>query len=364
MDIGPRVLLSAQLLAPGKGGISTTARMTATALARRYQVRALACQDEVDQKLGSVSVRAFGNNRLSFVLANALESQWATHVVYDFAGTARAHLRLPCLGRPYAVWVLGWEIWQRSPKYLQAIAGATLVLVISDYTLKRAGEAIPAGIDVRVCPLGTPEDTPPVSVGPSNGQPTVMLLGRADELFAKGHDILIDVWPQVVSAVPNARLLFVGGGVALSKVRDLAAASPAREAIEIAGFVPDECLDAYWRKATVFAMLGFAEGFGLVYAEAMRHGLPVIASTDDAGQEVNIDGVTGFNIARADKRRLTEALVALLSDHDYARALGASGHTLWRERYAFSVFAQRFAVVTADFLSSTDDAGRSHRIPR
>jgi phosphatidylinositol alpha-1,6-mannosyltransferase len=348
----PRVLLSAQLLAPGKGGICTAARMTATALAQRYQVRALACQDEVDHKLGSVSVRAFCNNRLSFVLANLFESHWATHIVYDFAGTARAHLRLPRLIRPYAVSVHGWEVWQRSPKYLQAIADATLVLVASDYTLKRAGEAIPAGIDVRVCPLGTLEDIPPVSIGPSNGAPTVMLLGRADELFAKGHDILIDVWPQVVSAVPDARLLFVGGGVALSIVRGLAAASPARAAIEIAGFVPDECLHAYWQRATVFAMLGFAEGFGLVYAEAMRRGLPVIASTDDAGQEVNIDGVTGFNIGRADKRRLAEALVALLSDYDYARTLGASGHKRWREHYAFSAFTQRFTAATADFLAT------------
>jgi phosphatidylinositol alpha-1,6-mannosyltransferase len=345
--------MSAQFLTPGNGGICTVARMTTTVLSSRYAVRALACQDELDHKIGSISVRAFGHHRVPFVLSNVIESQRATHVVYDFAGTARAHLKVSLLRRPYAVWVHGWEIWQRpSPKYLRAISGATLVLANSAYTLERAGDVLPGGIHVKVCPLGTSEDSPPAVAGSSDGPPTVMLLGRADELFAKGHDILIDVWPYVVSAVPDARLVFVGGGTALGKVRDLVAASPACEAIEIAGFVPNECLEAYWRRSTVFAMLGFAEGFGLVYVDAMRHSLPVIASMDDGGQEVNVDGITGFNVARSNKERLIEILVALLRDRDYARAFGEAGHTRWLQLYAFSAFRQRLIAATSDFFSA------------
>jgi len=345
--------MSAQFLASGIGGICTVARMTATALSRHYGVGALACQDEADHAIGRVPVRTFANDRLRFALSNFLESRHATHVIYDFAGTARVHVPAPFLWRPYAVWVHGWEVWHESPpKYLRAIAGADLVLVNSAYTLRRAGKVFPAGIDVRVCPLATPEDSPVAAIGPSDGPPTVMLLGRADELFAKGHDILIDVWPDVVSAVPDARLLLVGGGSALPKVRDLAAASPARGAIEIVGFVSAEGLEACWRRASVFAMLGFAEGFGLTYVDAMRHGLPVVASTDDGGQEVNVDGVTGFNVARSNKRRLTEILVAFLRDRHYATVLGASGLERWREHFSFSVFEKRLVAATHDFLSA------------
>lgn len=348
-----RILLSAQSLSRGNGGICTVARMTATALSRYNSVRALACQDEVDHEIGPVCVRAFDNRRIAFVLSNGLESQRATHVVYDFAGTARAQLKLPFFRRPYAVWIHGWEVWEEpSPQYLRAIAGATLVLANSAYTVERAGKALRCAADVRACPLGTPEDSPPDATEPRSGPPTVMLMGRADELFAKGHDILIDIWPHVVSAVPDARLVFVGGGDALGRVRDLVAASSARKAIEVAGFVPDEGLDAYWRRATVFAMLGFAEGFGLVYVDAMRYGLPVVASTEDAGQDVNIDGKTGFNVARFDRKRLTDVLVTLLRDREYARALGASGHRRWREHYTFSAFRRRLRVATTDFLST------------
>ncbi len=286
-------------------------------------------------------------------MCNFLEAQRATHVIYDFAGTARAHLGLPFLQKPYAVWVHGWELWHGpKSKHLRALAGADLILANSSYTLVRAGNVLSTVNDVRVCQLGTPEDSPPAIVGPSDGPPTVMLLGRADELFAKGHDILIDIWPHVVSAVPDAQLLFVGGGVALDKVRDLVAASPARRAIEVAGFVPDEGLENYWRRTTVFAMPGFAEGFGLVYVDAMRRGLPIVASTEDGGQEVNVDGRTGFNIPRSNKRRLTDVLVSLLRNRDYARSLGMAGHACWREQYAFSAFCKRLNVATADFVST------------
>ncbi len=286
-------------------------------------------------------------------MANLAASQHATHVIYDFAGTARAHVDLPFRRRPYAVWVHGLEVWDASPrKYLHAVSGANLILANSFYTVARAGGALLSGVEVVTCPPGTPEDAAPAKIGPSEGPPTVMLLGRADELFAKGHDLLIEIWPDVAAAVPEAKLLFVGGGNALQKVCDLAAASPARHAIEIAGFVPDDALEAFWRRTTVFAMLGFAEGFGLVYAEAMRRGLPVIASTEDAGQEINLDGKTGFNVSRKDKRRITEALVTLLRDRDYARTLGAAAHLRWNEQYTFAAFKRRLIAATDRFLTA------------
>ena len=99
-------------------------------------------------------------------------------------------------------------------------------------------------------------------------------------------------------------------------------------------------------------MLGYTEGFGLVYIEAMRRGLPVIASTDDAGQEVNVDGKTGFNVPCKDKRRLTELLVTLLRNRDLARCLGAASHLRWSEQYTFSAFKNRFTDATKKFLNA------------
>lgn len=345
------MLLSAQFLAPGNGGICTVARMTAMALAGECAMTALACQDTQDHAIGTLAVRAFRGNRLSFVLNNYAAILGSRSVIYDFAGTARAHLNLPFARKPYAVWIHGLEVWNDAPaKYLKAVAQASLVLSNSRTTLERAGRALQTA-NVRICELGTVQDHAPEPGAMTPSPPTVLLLGRIDELWGKGHDILIEIWPRVVAAVPDARLLFVGGGPALDGLRAMVAASPARSSITVTGFVPEDELERYWRAAHLFAMLGDAEGFGLVYADAMRYGLPVIASREDAGQEVNLDGVTGFNVARADHARLVDVLVTLLRDRDLAGRLGQAGLARWRERYRFGAFRRRLLAATQEFLA-------------
>jgi len=345
-----RILLSTLSMQQGNGGVCTVARMTAAALSQHHHVTAISCQDTGDYVVGDIAVRSYSDHRLRFVLANAAETARASHVIYDHAGTARAHLNTLFWRRPYALWLHGWEIWERPPlKYVWAVERASILLANSAYTAERA-QQITKGRHVVTCPLGTPTDEEPVHVGPSPGPPTLMLIGRADELFAKGHDLLIEIWPNVVAAIPDAHLVFVGGGSALDRVRRLAAASPARDTIEIAGFVAEERLESYWQRTTVFAMPGFAEGFGLVYIDAMRHGIPVIASTEDGGQEVNRHGITGFNIARSDKSTLTEAIVCLLSDRDTASRLGSAGHDLWRAQYRRTDFERRLITGLDDFL--------------
>ena len=89
---------------------------------------------------------------------------------------------------------------------------------------------------------------------------------------------LVSIWPRVVSAVADARLVFVGGGPALSALRDLVAQSPAAASIDVVGFAPAHRIDAIWRRTTVLAMPSVEEGFGLVFIEAMRRGVPVITS--------------------------------------------------------------------------------------
>lgn len=349
----PSILLGAQYLAEGSGGIGGVARMTAAALGRRHALSAMACMEPADFRIGDAAVRAFRGSRVRFVAGLAREALRSTHVVYDFAGTARAQ-KLPLLrGLPSAIWVHGWEVWDAPrPDYIRALERADLVLVNSAYTLERAGSALKGVKTVRVCPLATSSDEIPAVTGPSEGPPVVLLLGRIDQLLAKGHEILISIWPKVASAVPGARLVFAGGGEAVGHVRALAAASPAAASIEVTGFVPAENVEALWRRATVFAMPAFGEGFGLVYIEAMRQGIPVIASLEDAGQEINSEGITGFNISRNSQGGIANAVIALLRDRDLCRKFGAAGHARWKDSYRFSSFEARLAAATADFLSA------------
>jgi phosphatidylinositol alpha-1,6-mannosyltransferase len=92
------------------------------------------------------------------------------------------------------------------------------------------------------------------------------------------------------------------------------------------------------------------EGFGIVYVEAMRHGLPIIASVHDAGQEVNMDQVTGFNIDLDRPGELAERVILLLRDANLAQWMGIAAAARWREHFAWTAFRKRLEPILAEFL--------------
>jgi phosphatidyl-myo-inositol dimannoside synthase len=335
--------VSAQHLEPGQGGIGRVSRLSVKALQRHGKLRALAVEDRRRYSIDSVQTVPCGGSRLGFFLANSWEVLSGRKILYDFAGTARAHLPVYKYRSSYAVWIHGLELWNRPVRsdYVSAVRGADLILANSHYTLARAEETIGGLPQAQVCWLGTEQDEA-VATPPQSRAPALLFLGRSDDLFAKGQDILIDAWPDVISKVPGAKLIFAGGGTHLPKLVEMTRASPAAADIEILGFLSDAEIDAVWARATAFAMLSHVEGFGLVYAEAMRQGVPVLASTEDASQEINLDGVTGFNVSRSDRSGIIDRIVCLMRDRELASALGSAGLERWRKNFRFSCFQERF----------------------
>jgi phosphatidylinositol alpha-1,6-mannosyltransferase len=170
-----------------------------------------------------------------------------------------------------------------------------------------------------------------------------MIVARIDEQGGyKGHRELIACWPNVVSRVPAARLRIVGSGPGREVVGGLVRESPARASIDLLGFVPEHALPRLFQQSAVLAMPSRGEGFGLAYAEAMRHGVPVIASVHDAAPEINLDGVTGFNVDLDQGQALPQALIRLLSQPELARSMGRAAQQHWREELCYSRFADRF----------------------
>lgn len=355
---GAPVFLGSQHLSPEKGGIAVVARLTARVLSRMGRpARLLSLLDERDGELEGLAWRSTRSNRLAFVSRCHLAALSCNRFVYDSVSTARGHPRLGALRRPYALWMHGIEVWYSLHKdRARALRAADLVLVNSYATLEKFRNLHGQLETAKVCLLGTEADEPPEPGPGADGPPTVLVLARMDiDGFYKGHKELIACWPEVVAAVPGARLVIAGGGSGLEHVRGLVSASTASPHIEVKGFVPDEALPGLWRSANVFAMPSRNEGFGLVYAEAMRHGLPVIASVHDAGREVNLDGATGYNVDLDSAHELPERLISLLGAPEQARRMGQNGHERWHTQFRFSAFETRLRGILEPFL---DHGGR------
>ena len=101
------------------------------------------------------------------------------------------------------------------------------------------------------------------------------------------------------------------------------------------------------RRARLFAMLSRVEGFGLVFAEAMSHGVPVLTSDEDASIEVSLDGQTGLAVSRGDLCAVSRAIVSVLNDDRLFESLSHNAFDRWSRHFCFSAFRERFLRVAA-----------------
>jgi phosphatidylinositol alpha-1,6-mannosyltransferase len=269
-------------------------------------------------------------------------------VFIDMVGLARSlQLPLPLPRAPYALFCHGIELDRATPgsRYERAVREARLLVANSQFTAARVRERHPeVGERLRVTPLCVdPARLERWSLLPpreaARREPIVLIVGRLwAEEGGKGHDQLLEGWQRVRTAVPGAQLWIVGDGDDRPRLEGRARELGVADAVRFLGHVAEaELVDAY-RRAALFAMPSRQEGFGLVYAEALWHGLPCLASTADAGAEVVRDGETGRLVPYGDVDAAAEAIAGLLLDPEGLRAMGEAAGRDARERFGYERF--------------------------
>lgn len=165
----------------------------------------------------------------------------------------------------------------------------------------------------------------------SAGVPRLVMIGSINA--GKGQDLLLDAFALVRRP---AELHFYGnvGLSARGYAEQLAkrAAEPG-----LAGRVffhpPTDDVGGVLAESDVLVHTSRRESFGLVLAEAMAAGLPVIAHDLGGMREVVADGLCGFLVPPGDAKRLSERIDELLADPVLRQRLGRAGRELARQRF-------------------------------
>ena len=77
------------------------------------------------------------------------------------------------------------------------------------------------------------------------------------------------------------------------------------------GAVPRAELRKHYSQASVLVLPSIQDGFGLVQAQAMACGVPVIATENTGAADLFTDGVEGFIVPIRDARAIREKILAL-----------------------------------------------------
>ena len=128
----------------------------------------------------------------------------------------------------------------------------------------------------------------------------------------KNHMHLVDIWPTILSKVPDAHLLFAGSGELLETVRVKVNELGLEEKITFLGAinnVPD-----LLSISDVGLFVSSYEGFGLVLIENFAMQVPVVASNIDSFKEVILHGQNGFLVSLEDRQEFADVIIKLCTD--------------------------------------------------
>jgi phosphatidyl-myo-inositol dimannoside synthase len=263
-------------------------------------------------------------------------------------------------GNPYAVFLHGVECWH--PLRLRSrigVTGATLLFFNSNHTRTTFLKFNPWAVKLahRVIPLGVPlsvlnQPNSSKSTICSDATLRVLCVGRmskADyyEGFRDGKDLykgfkqLIQAVGQAAQAGLSIRLEIVGDGDARPELEAWLAARPEASLVTLLGRVSDERLAQAYDENDVFCLPSEGEGFGLVFAEAMAHGLPCVCVNAGAAPEVVTDQVTGLVARPRDVDDLAAKFILLGRDTALRARLGAAARQRVVDFFAYDKFLAR-----------------------
>lgn len=166
-------------------------------------------------------------------------------------------------------------------------------------------------IDVVVAVPGT--DPAPAARGSTDGE--VRLLCVASFIPRKGHLDLI--FALAGCALLPWRLLCIGSldrdPKTVVAVRQKIAHYGLGAQVTLAGEVNDETLAAAYANADIFVLPSALEGYGMAFAEALAHGLPVVGSGDGAVRDT-VPEAAGLIVPVGDRDALRQALTRIIMD--------------------------------------------------
>ena len=201
------------------------------------------------------------------------------------------------------------------PSLIRVLEMARKIVLIGPNLLEHSPTLQPYSHKCDVIPLAysTVNDTEPISKGRKFNQnkSTILFVGKLRKY--KGVQFLI----RSLQYIPDVQLRIVGSGEESSNLKLLTNKLGIDSRVTFLGNVPNENISSEYRNADIFVLpsIDGSEAFGIVQAEAMSYGLPVINTyLPSCVPFVSLNEVTGVTIPPGDPVALASAIRKLCDD--------------------------------------------------
>jgi len=122
-----------------------------------------------------------------------------------------------------------------------------------------------------------------------------------------------------------------------------------RDRVHVLGAVSSETLEALYLDADVFVLASRYEGYGMAFAEALAHGLPVVATTGGAIPET-VPPTAGILVEPGNVHQFAQALRQIMTDENLRSALSVGAVQAAKNQPDWKQSAEYFSVALQSIL--------------
>ena len=191
-----------------------------------------------------------------------------------------------------------------------------------------------------------PLDVRPVKPAPK-GPVVIGTLGRLHE--NKGIDVMLKAFARLRAGGMAARLKIAGDGPEMPALRALATELGLGDAVEFTGWVSPAA--DYLATLDLFVLPSRVEPFGLVVAESMAAGVPVVASRIDGPREILQGGAFGQLAAPDDDDALADAMARATGDWRTTLQMAAAAQSHALDQFSLDAGTRRLKAVLEQIAS-------------
>jgi len=148
----------------------------------------------------------------------------------------------------------------------------------------------------------------------------------------KNFALLIRAFAPLAARWPQLSLTIVGDGPERAALEKLATHLGLTGAVRFLGFRSD--IDELLAQSDVFVLTSLSEGIPMSILEAMKSGLPVVATRVGGVPATVAEGETGVLVESGDESALVRALASLIEHPRAAEAMGAAGHARVLQKFS------------------------------
>lgn len=294
-------------------------------------------------------LHALGDFRPDLVSTHTAKAGW-------IGRAACARLGLPVLYTPH-----GWSIGGRiSPAHglifrlaeKAAARWASGIVCVCQYERELALRAGIAGPEkLHVIYNGVRDIPATLRADPAASPVRIVSIARLEP--PKDHHTLLEALAGLRSR--DWKLELIGGGPLEREARGMAAALGIADRVHLSGYQPDPAVAL--ARAQVFVLASRSESFPRSVLEAMRAGLPVVASDVGGVREAISEGINGLLVPPGKPEALSAALEKLIAEASERHRLGAAARQIYEGRFRF----ERMLQETVELYATVVDSSRWER---